>query len=143
DRAPAAHHCPTAPSRPFATVPGGQRVSLHRHPPPASGRSLRPPAAITSHLTLVTDREPLVRLQLALSLGESRHTRALATAVQMARNHGDEPWMVPAILTAVPGRGGALLGEFLRSPTNLNTHGSGSLFAAFDPEEAWRLVRRL
>ena len=26
---------------------------------------------------------------------------------------------------------------------NLNTHGPGSLFAAFDPEEAWRLVRRL
>jgi DDE superfamily endonuclease len=26
---------------------------------------------------------------------------------------------------------------------NLNTHGPGSLFAAFEPEEAWRLVRRL
>jgi len=26
---------------------------------------------------------------------------------------------------------------------NLNTHGPGSLFATFDPEEAWRLVRRL
>ena len=26
---------------------------------------------------------------------------------------------------------------------NLNTHGPGSLFAAFAPEEAWRLVRRL
>src|SRR5262249_5776242 len=39
---------------------------------------------------------------------------------QLARRHGDEPWMVPAILTAVPGRGGALLGELLRSPTDLN-----------------------
>ncbi|MBI1914877.1 MAG: transposase [Planctomycetes bacterium] len=26
---------------------------------------------------------------------------------------------------------------------NLNTHGPGSLWAAFEPEEAWRLVRRL
>jgi hypothetical protein len=26
---------------------------------------------------------------------------------------------------------------------NLNTHGPGSLFAAFDPAEAWRLARRL
>ena len=26
---------------------------------------------------------------------------------------------------------------------NLNTHGPGSLFAAFDPDEAWRLTRRL
>src|SRR6185312_1893238 len=26
---------------------------------------------------------------------------------------------------------------------DLNTHGPGSLFAAFGPEEAWRLMRRL
>ena len=55
----------------------------------------------------------------ALSLGESGDARALSALVQLARSHGDEPWMAPAILTAVPGRGGALLTELLRSPAGL------------------------
>src|SRR5262249_35654426 len=53
------------------------------------------------------------------SLGESRDARVLPALVQLARSHGDEPWMAPAILTAVPGRGGALLTDLLRSPAEL------------------------
>jgi putative membrane-bound dehydrogenase-like protein len=70
-------------------------------------------------LGLAADREPMVRLQLALSLGASSNPRVLPALVQLARSHGDEPWMAPAILTAVPGRGGALLTELLRSPAEL------------------------
>src|SRR5262249_20814482 len=49
----------------------------------------------------------------------SRDTRVLSSLVGMARSHGDELWMAPAILTAVPRRGGALLAELLRSPAEL------------------------
>ena len=77
------------------------------------------PRMLDRVLALAADREPMVRLQLALSLGESRDARALSALVQVARSHGDEPWMAPAILTAVPGRGGALLTELLHSPAGL------------------------
>ena len=70
-------------------------------------------------LALAADRAPMVRLQLALSLGESGDARAMSAMVQLARSHGDDPWMAPAILTAVPGRGDALLTELLRSPAGL------------------------
>ncbi|HEY8503971.1 MAG TPA: PVC-type heme-binding CxxCH protein, partial [Gemmataceae bacterium] len=42
---------------------------------------------------LAADPEPMVRLQLALSLGESRDPQALAALAGLARAHGDEPWM--------------------------------------------------
>jgi putative membrane-bound dehydrogenase-like protein len=70
-------------------------------------------------LALAADGDPMVRLQLALSLGESSDARVVAALARVARVHGDEPWMAPAILTSVPGRGGALLTELLRSPTGL------------------------
>src|SRR5262245_49536608 len=77
------------------------------------------PRMLDRVLARAPDREPMVRLQLALSLGESRDARVLPALVQLARSHGDEPWMAPAILTAVPGRGGALLTELLHSPAEL------------------------
>src|SRR5262249_40021577 len=70
-------------------------------------------------LALAMDEAPMVRLELALSLGESSDARAISELVQLARRHGDEPWMAPAILTALPGRGGAFLTELLRSPVEL------------------------
>lgn len=69
---------------------------------------------------LVTDPEPMVRLQLALSLGESADPRSLRTLARLAREHAAEPWMTLAILTAVPGRAGALLGELLDHPQGLS-----------------------
>jgi putative membrane-bound dehydrogenase-like protein len=77
------------------------------------------PRMLDRVIALAADKEPMVRLQLALSLGESRDSRVLATLAQLARAHGDEPWMAPAILTALPGRGGAFLSELLRSPSAL------------------------
>jgi putative heme-binding domain-containing protein len=77
------------------------------------------PGMIDQVLGLATDKEPMVRLQLALSLGESGDARAMPVLVQLARVHGDEPWMALAILTSLPGRGGALLTDLLRSPAEL------------------------
>ncbi len=70
-------------------------------------------------LLLVDDPEPLVHLQLALTLGASHNKQVLATLADLARKHGDEPWLDVAILTSVPDRGGALLGELLRDPGSL------------------------
>ena len=69
---------------------------------------------------LVTDPEPMVRLQLALSLGESNDPQALRTLARLARDHGGEPWMSLAILTAVPGRGAAILAELLATPEEMS-----------------------
>jgi putative membrane-bound dehydrogenase-like protein len=77
------------------------------------------PRMLDRLLALATDPEPMVRLQLALSLGESSDARVLSALAQVGRAHGDERWMAAAILTSVPGRGGALLTELLRSQANL------------------------
>src|SRR5262249_4840339 len=96
--------------------PGGRRQALR-----FAERLLDGDAKLLDKVpAMAADKEPWGRLQLALSLGEGRHARALAALVQLARVNGDEPWMASAVLTAVPGRGGALLAELLRTPANLN-----------------------
>ena len=77
------------------------------------------PAMLTRVLALASDDEPLVRLQLALSLGETRDARALRVLADLCRKYGDEKWMTTAILSAVPSRGGDLLSELLRLPNEL------------------------
>ena len=77
------------------------------------------PTMLTQVLALATDAEPLVRLQLALSLGESRDARALAVLARLCQKNGAETWMTTAILSAVPARGGELLAELLRRPSDL------------------------
>jgi len=63
---------------------------------------------------LSDDPEPMVRLQLALSLGESASPAALVALAHLGRAHGDEPWMSAAILTALPERAGEWMAEWLR-----------------------------
>jgi putative heme-binding domain-containing protein len=70
-------------------------------------------------LSLLADKEPLVRLQLALTLGECHDAEVIATLAALARNHGAELWMSPAILTSAANRGGALLSELFQSPLEL------------------------
>src|SRR5262249_32823508 len=77
------------------------------------------PGMLDRILARASDKEPMVRLQLAPTLGESRDALVLSALAGLAGWHGGEPWMAPAILTAVPGRGGALLAELLRSPAEL------------------------
>lgn len=64
-------------------------------------------------IALAGDAEAMVRLQAALSLGESRAAESLSALVQLARAHGAEPWMDTALLSAVPESGGKLLAELL------------------------------
>jgi putative membrane-bound dehydrogenase-like protein len=55
-------------------------------------------------LDLVDDPHPKLRLQLALSLGESDSDKTLAILARLAEREEDDRWMEAAILSAVPGR---------------------------------------
>jgi putative heme-binding domain-containing protein len=63
--------------------------------------------------------EPQVRLQLALSLGESHRAESLPTLARLAREHGDGMWMIPAIQSGLQGRAEQMLSELLQSPKTL------------------------
>ncbi len=91
--------------------PGVRRQALRLADP----RFDEMPRLLERALTLGTDKEPMVRLQVALSLGESRDPRVLPALARLARQHGDELWMVPAVLSSLSGRGGVMLGELLSS----------------------------
>ena len=63
--------------------------------------------------SMVTDPDPLVRLQVAMSLGESSEPPAVAALVQLTRERLDERWMKAAILSSVKNIAGDLLGGLL------------------------------
>ena len=62
---------------------------------------------------MVDDPDPLVRLQAAMSLGESSKPAAVAALVRMTRQRLDERWMKAAILSSVKDVAGELLGALL------------------------------
>lgn len=55
-------------------------------------------------LALVEDTHPKVRLQLALSLGDSDSDKSLEALARLAERDGEDRWMEAAILSAVPDR---------------------------------------
>lgn len=77
------------------------------------------PALLEAALKLVDDSDPLVRLQLAASLGASADKRTLPVLATLARRDGDSNWMATAVLTALPNRGGEMLSALLREPDRL------------------------
>ena len=77
------------------------------------------PELLSLVLNLGTDSHPLVRLQLALTLGDVSNPQALKMLAFLARNHANEPWMDSAILTSVADRSDQLLVELLTSPDTL------------------------
>ena len=62
---------------------------------------------------MVDDPDPLVRLQVAMSLGESSKPAAVAALVRLTRERLDERWMKAAILSSVKDIAGELLGGLL------------------------------
>ncbi|MCL4788551.1 MAG: c-type cytochrome [Verrucomicrobia bacterium] len=77
------------------------------------------PALLELVLALSNDPDPAVQLQLALTLGETRDSRALNALVALARAHGGVQWMPYAILTSLHERGGWMLDRLLESPASL------------------------
>ncbi|HQZ64498.1 MAG TPA: c-type cytochrome [Planctomycetaceae bacterium] len=64
---------------------------------------------------LVDDAEPSVRLQLALSLGESRDPAAISTLAQLAITASEEPWLDTAIGSSVADRADQLIAALFKS----------------------------
>jgi putative membrane-bound dehydrogenase-like protein len=58
---------------------------------------------LTKVLSLVGDPDPRVRLQVALTLGESQAPRASTALSKLMLEHGSERWMVPALLSSAGG----------------------------------------
>ncbi len=61
----------------------------------------------------VDDPDPKVRLQLGLTLGQSKDPQAVHALVQLAARHGGEKWMADAILSSVAHSADRLLGMIL------------------------------
>jgi putative membrane-bound dehydrogenase-like protein len=70
-------------------------------------------------LNLAESKSEIVRLQLALSLGESSDPRSLEVLAKLARNHGEEEWLDGAILSSLGGRGGEMLQNLLSKPDEI------------------------
>ncbi len=78
------------------------------------------PRVLEHVLKLRAHTEPMVRLQLALSLGEVTNSDATRALVQLCREHANEPWMSTAILSSVPGlKAVHLLDALLKEPEKL------------------------
>lgn len=82
-------------------------------------RQLNEPSVLADVLATANDAEPLVRLQLAATLGASNDDQATAVLLRLAREHNDDLWMSPALLSAARDRAGAMLAELLRAPANI------------------------
>jgi putative membrane-bound dehydrogenase-like protein len=65
-------------------------------------------------VALTDDADPSVRLQLAMTLGESTGDQALDALLTLARQHGSERWMAAGILSSSQDHGGDLLLGLLR-----------------------------
>ncbi|MFN0125416.1 MAG: PVC-type heme-binding CxxCH protein [Verrucomicrobiales bacterium] len=63
-----------------------------------------------------TETDPRVLIQCALTLGESRDSRAFALLVRYARERLDLRWMETALLSSLAGRGHEMLAELIREP---------------------------
>ena len=68
---------------------------------------------LTQVLSMTDDPDPRVRLQLAMSLGESADRRAVDALLTLTRERGDERWMSSAILSSVRETAGELLTALL------------------------------
>ena len=60
-------------------------------------------------MKMVHDPDPRVRLELAMTLGESKGTWPVESLIALSLNHGSEGWMNSAILSSSNSRNGGLL----------------------------------
>jgi len=77
------------------------------------------PRLLAAAIRLTDDVDPLVPLQLALSLGASRDPRVMPVLAHLAREQGNAMWMATAILTALTERGSDMLAELLTEPAKI------------------------
>ena len=84
----------------------------------------RSPDLLSQVITMGSDREPRVQLQLAMTLGETRDPRGLPVLAGMAHRNGDDAWMRAAILSSVVDSAGELLTQIVSTPQEASSHSS-------------------
>ena len=82
---------------------------------------------ITKVTAMTDDPDPRVRLQLAMTLGETSDRRGVEALVGLALQHADDRWMPSAILSSANESAGALLARLLKTPDL--TAGANSMFS--------------
>lgn len=75
------------------------------------------PALLDTVIGLSDDEDPRVRLQVAMTLGESQSALANESLLRLAARYGDERWMSAAILSSSVARPGDLLTRLLAKPS--------------------------
>ena len=74
---------------------------------------------LNAALLLADDSQPIVRLQLALSLGAVADERVMPVLLRLSREDGADSWMSTAILSGLARRSGEMLTRLLREPAEL------------------------
>jgi len=73
------------------------------------------PTLLAKVLAMSDDPDPSVRLQLALTLGETKDERAAQALAKLASTYGKDRWMQDAILSSVAESAGRLLAAIVRA----------------------------
>ena len=94
----------------------------------AEARLQSEPELLSRILALVADPDPMVRFQLAFSLGEARDGRGVLTALaSIAAHDATDQWIRTAVLSSIAGRSIAFLDAFAKRD-GLKTHGPAQLW---------------
>lgn len=72
------------------------------------------PAILERVVALVDDPEPRVRIQVALSLGESQDAKAVEALAKLVVNHGEERWISAAVISSISKSADAFLARLLK-----------------------------
>ena len=92
--------------------PGVRRHALRL----AEGRFGGNRTLFSTVVKMVDDKSAIVRLQLALTLGESTDARATTALAQLTTRHGGDEWLSDAVLSSLGGRAGGMLAALLENP---------------------------
>jgi putative membrane-bound dehydrogenase-like protein len=88
------------------------------------------PDLLTKVLSLVSDSDPVVQFQLALSLGESNDAKANRAIAELMVRNADQRDVVDAALTSIGDRAGAVLQQLLSNNKWLSSGDSTRVLAA-------------
>jgi hypothetical protein len=94
----------------------------------AEARLQNEPELLSRMLALAEDADPMVRFQLAFSLGEAGNERGVLTALaSIAAQDATNQWIRTAVLSSIAGRSIAFLDAFAKRD-GLKTHGPAQLW---------------
>lgn len=109
----------------------------------------REPTLLEAVLGLIDDPDPQVRLQVALTLGQTHSPRRMPALATLANRFGDDSWMQAAIVSSVPEDAGELLARLIQQPdlSDAGRRVAGPLVAVIgargQPDETARLLEMI